>query len=541
MDHGIHRNSSMTEPSISYDYSEWKKTISVPAHLTIQDILDLEPNESIDLVSLDRNDLDHLDYAQYVEGGESPYDFLDGQCIVFTKGSDKDSIRGTWNNGYFNRYELDEFKWKQYRDISEFERTNTFLEINYDSNSWYPLNDDGKLPDQGVKQNWIAKGYRDGKSWTEFPTTTRLGWRGPAIPINRLKSLPNIHINKDKLNDESNDESVDLDNFGSANESVGDDCGYRMTTTIRGRIIDISKKFATQQEESRRRAKLSIDELCNLELQDIIERLSTIDRIVDKTENIYDINSLYSDLENLQEKIIEYSQAFCGKLPKYKLPVSVRDYFESKKLLIGVKDTPRYRNNSSYMDRTEDYFYRYATQKNYLMDPTEDEQKEPLKHLCYNINRDEHKFAEKYRDDGYVRVMDMFMGNCRDHLMEWMEDIIPYKYYGRKVVEVYNGDCYHFYSPEGRAVTHESREPIQYQTKSKHNAESLFTILLGITPDDNYKGGEIVILDDENNELTSFRLSRNRTFVFDNKVRYRVNAVLEGQLVLFEMQGFINK
>lgn len=62
--------------------------------------------------------------------------------------------------------------------------------IEYQKGFWYPL-ENGYLPKkdtQGIFKLFSAK-----KHWTDFPTSTHIGWRGPVITWEDLKKLPKLY------------------------------------------------------------------------------------------------------------------------------------------------------------------------------------------------------------------------------------------------------------------------------------------------------------------------------------------------------------
>lgn len=71
------------------------------------------------------------------------------------------------------------------------------FEVQLDSSSpydWYPLSSNGTLPVHDPQMLPRRKvrlhGGRRPKKWAEFAPTTLVGWRGPMLPLSRLKDLP---------------------------------------------------------------------------------------------------------------------------------------------------------------------------------------------------------------------------------------------------------------------------------------------------------------------------------------------------------------
>ena len=61
--------------------------------------------------------------------------------------------------------------WNYERNIFE----DFSFDIEYDTNSWYPVNKNGVISTDGQWINTVNK------HWTEYPHYTRIGWRGPMI------------------------------------------------------------------------------------------------------------------------------------------------------------------------------------------------------------------------------------------------------------------------------------------------------------------------------------------------------------------------
>lgn len=156
-----------------YELSKWiDKTRKY--WLTIKDIEKIKINKKIKLVVLDRNIYDNKDV--FKKGTlYKPENFFINDSAVYWK----TSIAGL--DGKIKH------KWQNNTD----EPYNIGFDIEYKKNNWYPLIN-GILPaedEQGFSQLLGVE-----KSWSEFPKTTHIGWRGPIIIWDDLKHLDKVYL-----------------------------------------------------------------------------------------------------------------------------------------------------------------------------------------------------------------------------------------------------------------------------------------------------------------------------------------------------------
>lgn len=153
----------------SYPLQEWVD-ITSPYHLTIKDIVTMKDGDILTLICLDRNisDIVHAKHKKYLSPARY---FKNGYKMTITKIDKMDKninvIGGVWFVG-------------QKIPTSKFE-----FDIEYRPNCWLPLHN-------GLLRQSSNKLFDVDISWKSFPETTRIGWRGPAIPINC--PMPNIKI-----------------------------------------------------------------------------------------------------------------------------------------------------------------------------------------------------------------------------------------------------------------------------------------------------------------------------------------------------------
>ena len=58
------------------------------------------------------------------------------------------------------------------------------FELEYNDECWYPMNDDGLLPDNNDFGRPLNTSY--GNNYRDYPSNTRIGWRGPMIRISDI-------------------------------------------------------------------------------------------------------------------------------------------------------------------------------------------------------------------------------------------------------------------------------------------------------------------------------------------------------------------
>ena len=138
-------------------------------HLTIGDIRKLKKGDTVPLLIMDRN---YLDIAFAKNKGNTlytPVRFFRSNKATYIHDAD---LHGT-------------IVWSWSKEKQPFE-----FELNYDNERWYPLID-GHIPRRD-KNRFRDAPYKTAKSWTSFPATTRVGWRGPSMPWNDLDKYQKV-------------------------------------------------------------------------------------------------------------------------------------------------------------------------------------------------------------------------------------------------------------------------------------------------------------------------------------------------------------
>ena len=145
-------------------------------YLTINDVTSLDNGEIIKVLCIDRNFYDCL--PSNMNGPEDampPEQFFENNYIA------------EYRHGYDLHGELlmnchDDGDWYPFN-----------FHINYAEDSWYPLGDNGVLPNQDPQGfadfTGVILDYRD------YPAGTLIGWRGPMIKWEYVENSDNIYWN----------------------------------------------------------------------------------------------------------------------------------------------------------------------------------------------------------------------------------------------------------------------------------------------------------------------------------------------------------
>jgi hypothetical protein len=144
-------------------------------HLTIGDVLSFPVNEKKHIFFMDRNMYDISCDIKYNPVGlpiRPSHFFRKGYYINFTRIT---GLHGIWEWLYDSDPHIDNDR--------EFD-------VDMDR-CWYPLEYDHvpNIDEQGVFK--IPKKFA-GKSYTQLPKDTRLGWRGPMMLVENMDKLPDI-------------------------------------------------------------------------------------------------------------------------------------------------------------------------------------------------------------------------------------------------------------------------------------------------------------------------------------------------------------
>jgi hypothetical protein len=160
-----------------YDWLERNKD----QHLTIADIQKLKIGDTLDVVFFDRNFEEHGMWDKYVKGKA----YVPEDILQFNRGKVTYLGNFEWDL-YFP--DCGTFKHPFHLEITGLNGTNW---------SWSAINpEDGKIH---VTNNIFDCG-KEHKNWkpihkkiSEFPKTTRVGWRGPIMLWKRVYEMPKIY------------------------------------------------------------------------------------------------------------------------------------------------------------------------------------------------------------------------------------------------------------------------------------------------------------------------------------------------------------
>lgn len=153
------------------DMSEFMDYIR-PMSLTIKDIESLKPKQSIKVLVLDRN-FDEFCCKEETNKSSTHY-----KPEHFFRENTATYVHAQNMKGKLTFHGID------YTRDFEFD-------VEYDKDCWYPL-EDGCLPKED-EQKLAPFSFPEPKPYTDFPTTTRVGWRGPMILWEKVKELPDIY------------------------------------------------------------------------------------------------------------------------------------------------------------------------------------------------------------------------------------------------------------------------------------------------------------------------------------------------------------
>ena len=196
-----HRSQSAKLPKLPKLPSEWPLTyddwrhVTLPFHTTIQDILDLQPGNSLTFTCLDRNVLDSVD-AQPGSRYAAESFFRHGYHVQFTRLNSED-LKGHTEVSWFEKV-----RGKYVRVVDDGEPDSYAvragpadtgeLHIEYRPGYWTPLrNGSIDLDDEEFK--YFPKPSKGRTHWSHFSKTTRVGIRGPMIETHYLKFLPQLY------------------------------------------------------------------------------------------------------------------------------------------------------------------------------------------------------------------------------------------------------------------------------------------------------------------------------------------------------------
>ena len=158
------------------EFRQWIHTAN-PWFLRKGDVDSLEEGDTVEVICLDRNVADVTFESNTEMRAYTMRKFFKHNMAVYTHGK-KGGASGTI----------------QFSDPLD-EPIPFTLHVEYEQGQWYPLSKDGCLPvfDPQIQQlfgnNVRLHGESTPKCWNKFAPTTLVGWRGPMLPVERVKKL----------------------------------------------------------------------------------------------------------------------------------------------------------------------------------------------------------------------------------------------------------------------------------------------------------------------------------------------------------------
>lgn len=160
-------------------------------HLTIQNVLDLPVGETRLFLCLDRNVCENVEHCIDFfnkKGGVWPEKEIKAsellKNVTYFKFTRKEGLKG---DGFVS----EDGGTEDWVEESSGWGSNFEFHIEYASNHWFPL-EEGALQPRGKDDSILDMERVTDKvvHWSQFSNSTRLGWRGPMIPIEKIDEIP---------------------------------------------------------------------------------------------------------------------------------------------------------------------------------------------------------------------------------------------------------------------------------------------------------------------------------------------------------------
>ncbi len=171
------------------DYLDWEKLVYEKYSLTIDDIVKLKPNQLIKVLSMDRNVWDLALNDKNKGKTCKPVDFFKDNWAIYLHESDL--------HGKFLLFPGECSEDISLIDINEILSSpipvpKFEFHIEYLEHYYYPLKNEylPAVDPQGFFEFTWPKNQK--QHWTNFPRTTRVGYRGYFVLWSKLNDLPNI-------------------------------------------------------------------------------------------------------------------------------------------------------------------------------------------------------------------------------------------------------------------------------------------------------------------------------------------------------------
>ena len=150
-------------------------------YLTINDVISLENEQVIKVLCIDRNFYDVL-----------PENLLEPEDAIAPEQFFQDNYIAEYRHGYDLHGEL--------RMLNVSDEWNPFnFHLNYGEDSWYPLGDNGSLPEVDPQGFCDFTGIN--LDYHEYPTETLIGWRGPMLKWEYIENSGPIYWNRNTESD----------------------------------------------------------------------------------------------------------------------------------------------------------------------------------------------------------------------------------------------------------------------------------------------------------------------------------------------------
>ena len=158
-------------------------------HLNISDIEKMKSGDKIKLLCIDRNFYDLIDH-NLNQPPSKPEDFFEFNYKI-EYSHDKDLIGlSKWDYGGEPTSNSDS-------DNGHNDEIPFTFDLNYKDESWYPLNSMGYLPEKDPQGYCNFKGVE--LNYKNYPTNTRIGWRGPMLKWNDVINGDDIVYTEDEV------------------------------------------------------------------------------------------------------------------------------------------------------------------------------------------------------------------------------------------------------------------------------------------------------------------------------------------------------
>lgn len=191
---------SKTNPN-ALEVSIWLSKLR-PKFLTIQDIKNIPIGKSVELLLICRNFSDA--YMQAVDSGvvAKPREFCKyAYQLTFTKTDHPSGIYGTWLWHFSGSNQQQEFDREFELEITRCQCVDCpyYCDKPCGKFMWYPLEGGCmRISEAPLEYRMFKLDGREAKPVDEYPTNTRIGWRGPMVFLEDIDSMPDVYWLKEE-------------------------------------------------------------------------------------------------------------------------------------------------------------------------------------------------------------------------------------------------------------------------------------------------------------------------------------------------------